>query len=234
MQLTTHSCRSFRTALICSLMTLVQYFAVGVSVQAQTPKYHSELYTVEDGLSHSTVLGIGKDSCGFIWVSTANGINRFDGAQFKNYKIDFKYYMGFVGSDVKGQLWAGFPQVTSLQYDFELDTFSFPYAHICERGFPFRQRNGDLWMFVGDTLYNMEERSDGSTSVRLATSTVKEIGWVYWMFDLLEGGPYIHNPDGFFRAEENESGIFLSEYTIEADGRRIHPPLAHQCYPLWG
>jgi hypothetical protein len=41
------------------------------------------LYTIEDGLASSEVLGGLQDSDGFIWLATRNGLNRFDGKQFK-------------------------------------------------------------------------------------------------------------------------------------------------------
>lgn len=42
-----------------------------------------ETYSIEDGLSNSCVYDIFKDSKGFLWASTDNGLNRFDGYNFK-------------------------------------------------------------------------------------------------------------------------------------------------------
>lgn len=41
--------------------------------------------TVRDGLI-GTTMNILQDSKGFIWVSTWNGLNKFDGYTFENYK----------------------------------------------------------------------------------------------------------------------------------------------------
>jgi len=43
-------------------------------------------YSLEDGLSQSVVLDIVQDSKGFIWIATQDGLNRFDGYEFKVYK----------------------------------------------------------------------------------------------------------------------------------------------------
>jgi signal transduction histidine kinase/ligand-binding sensor domain-containing protein/CheY-like chemotaxis protein/AraC-like DNA-binding protein len=43
-------------------------------------------YSTEDGLSHDGVLCITKDSEGFMWFGTWDGINRFDGTNFVTYK----------------------------------------------------------------------------------------------------------------------------------------------------
>jgi len=43
-------------------------------------------YSTEHGLSHDGVLCITEDSEGFIWLGTWDGINRYDGNNFKTYK----------------------------------------------------------------------------------------------------------------------------------------------------
>ncbi|MDD4991739.1 MAG: two-component regulator propeller domain-containing protein [Paludibacter sp.] len=43
-------------------------------------------YTVEDGLSYNTVSSIIQDRHGFMWIGTENGLNRFDGYSFREYR----------------------------------------------------------------------------------------------------------------------------------------------------
>ena len=52
----------------------------------QTLRFDS--YSVEDGLSQSSALSLLQDSRGFLWVGTEDGLNRFDGANFKIYRAD--------------------------------------------------------------------------------------------------------------------------------------------------
>jgi ligand-binding sensor domain-containing protein len=40
-------------------------------------------YTTSDGLTNNYITGIQQDSTGYIWVSTARGLNRFDGSGFR-------------------------------------------------------------------------------------------------------------------------------------------------------
>jgi signal transduction histidine kinase/ligand-binding sensor domain-containing protein len=42
-------------------------------------------YSVEDGLSQSSIYSIIQDVYGYIWISTGNGLNSFDGRNFNSY-----------------------------------------------------------------------------------------------------------------------------------------------------
>ncbi|MEO1022271.1 MAG: two-component regulator propeller domain-containing protein [Bacteroidota bacterium] len=54
---------------------------------AQTSSFSVHHYTVENiGLSHNTVQNVMQDSRGFIWVSTMDGLNRFDGKQMRIFR----------------------------------------------------------------------------------------------------------------------------------------------------
>lgn len=49
--------------------------------------YH---YDNRDGLSHNSIKCIFEDSKGFMWFGTKNGLNRFDGQEFRKYVYDGK------------------------------------------------------------------------------------------------------------------------------------------------
>lgn len=42
-------------------------------------------FTIQNGLSHNNIRGIARDSTGFLWLATWDGLSRFDGYNFKNY-----------------------------------------------------------------------------------------------------------------------------------------------------
>lgn len=65
-------------------------------------------YTTDDGLASSEVYCIVQDRQGYIWISTDNGVSRFDGYSFRNYgvKEGLKENVIFVMQlDTLGRLW---------------------------------------------------------------------------------------------------------------------------------
>src|SRR5262245_60465096 len=45
-------------------------------------------YTTADGLAHNAVNKIVRDSRGFLWFATDDGLSRFDGYTFTNYGVE--------------------------------------------------------------------------------------------------------------------------------------------------
>ncbi|MCJ8269725.1 MAG: hypothetical protein MJK04_10030, partial [Psychrosphaera sp.] len=70
--------------LLLSLSLLCSLF-LSRPAQAQPTDRHFENYTVQDGLSQHSVTTIYQDKQGYIWIGTDDGLNRFDGYQFKQY-----------------------------------------------------------------------------------------------------------------------------------------------------
>lgn len=50
------------------------------------PRVKFERYSISEGLSHLGVSSFGQDSKGFLWIATYDGLNRFDGINFKVFK----------------------------------------------------------------------------------------------------------------------------------------------------
>src|SRR5688500_4202996 len=55
---------------------------------ANTETLPLKSYTTSDGLAHDRVNRIFRDSRGFLWFCTSEGLSRFDGYEFKNYTED--------------------------------------------------------------------------------------------------------------------------------------------------
>ncbi len=68
-----------------------------------------EQITLRDGLSQSTVFSIEQDATGFIWLGTRNGLNRFDGYQFRHFMSDQGLPSSFIWDVLRDgdDLWLG-------------------------------------------------------------------------------------------------------------------------------
>jgi len=71
-------------------------------------------FTQKDGLSSNFILAIKQDYQGFIWVGTENGLNRFDGQNFLEFRFDPEdpntlsdNWAGLLYEDSKNNLWIG-------------------------------------------------------------------------------------------------------------------------------
>jgi ligand-binding sensor domain-containing protein len=66
------------------LILLLPLSWIGVeNIDAQ--EYTVKKFTTQTGLSHNNVRAILRDSTGFIWLATWDGLSRFDGYNFRNY-----------------------------------------------------------------------------------------------------------------------------------------------------
>lgn len=84
------------------------------AAQKQGTAFRIHRYAVEDGLSQNTVQCIVQDSQGFLWIGTQDGLNRFDGYEFKTYKHDPRQPASLGSNwieallvDRHGMLWVG-------------------------------------------------------------------------------------------------------------------------------
>ena len=92
--------------------------------------YVFEHFSIPEGLSNPTVFSVIQDSYGFIWIGTADGLNRYDGYEFKVYKNDPADSMSLPGGgeicaiaeDANGNLWIG-GQSFLVLYDRVNDNF---------------------------------------------------------------------------------------------------------------
>jgi len=71
-------------------------------------------YSVKNGLTQNAVTAIFRDSKGLVWMGTQDGLNRFDGLSFKQYKhnpIDSNslsdQYITAISEDGSGNIWVG-------------------------------------------------------------------------------------------------------------------------------
>ncbi len=106
------SARRFRATSRVLLLALI--FTSPTPSSARDGGLRFDRLSVEDGLSHSSVWTVTQDSSGFMWFGTREGLNRFDGYDFKVYRHDPSDPTSISESetlaileDRRGDLWIG-------------------------------------------------------------------------------------------------------------------------------
>ena len=86
--------------------------------------------TIDDGLSQGMIFDILKDKDGFMWLATKNGLNRYDGYDFKVYTNDPFDSLSIAGDvvlaileDSKGRFWVSTESNGLNYFDKETETF---------------------------------------------------------------------------------------------------------------
>jgi len=112
---------------------LAWMFACACANAADVPgvdpvRFHN--YGPLDGLSQATGVTIAQDHTGFLWIGTQDGLNRFDGHNFKVYKHNradrwslSDNFINTLLADADGTLWVGSETGGLDRYDPILDRF---------------------------------------------------------------------------------------------------------------
>ncbi len=102
-----------RTLLLAWLVALLPALAAP-ALAAPAPTLRFEHLSVEHGLAQETVLAIAQDRDGFMWFGTQNGLSRFDGYRFINFRnvngdpsTLASNYIRVLRVDGKGRMWIG-------------------------------------------------------------------------------------------------------------------------------
>jgi diguanylate cyclase (GGDEF)-like protein len=73
---------------MCARAALAALFMLPALSPAATPPLSVQRYSLEEGLSQQAILAITQDVEGFVWLGTEDGLNRFDGYEFRQLRHD--------------------------------------------------------------------------------------------------------------------------------------------------
>jgi len=146
-----------------------------VKLYAQTNNIRFERFTSDQGLSQNTVQCIFKDSHGFLWLGTEQGLNKYDGYEFVIYKNipDDKTSLSnnkvlSICEDQSGDLWIGTYGGGLNKFDREKEAFT-RYIHIPddpkslsdnEVCSSYADRSGVLWIGTSSGLDKFDKKKE--------------------------------------------------------------------------
>ncbi|MCA5004624.1 hybrid sensor histidine kinase/response regulator transcription factor [Sphingobacterium bovistauri] len=109
------------------LLPLLFFVSIGFLFGQELPVSFQRYYS-KDGLSSNTIYSIYRDSYGFLWLGTEDGLNRYDGRTYKVYRHDTNNELGLRANhinslceDEEGRVWIGTTGGGLSYYDRKLD-----------------------------------------------------------------------------------------------------------------
>lgn len=152
-----------RVVLLSFVLTLI----LTGGVQAQYQEGQFKHLTNDEGLSQNTVFSILKDSKGFMWFGTRDGLNRYDGYAFTVYRNDAHNPSSISSNiindlleDKQGNVWVATTRGLD-KFDRKTNTFSH-YAPDKNPIFVkdiFQDRAGNLWLSTWSGLYAFNSKT---------------------------------------------------------------------------
>jgi len=212
---------------------------------AQTPGYIVRHLTVNDGLSQNLVYCMLQDQNGFLWFGTPDGLNRYDGYEFKIFYYDPRNQAGIGDNSVRtllgdnnGTIWIGTEQSGLNQYLPELGLFKnygLPQQADPSKTFTVNALapNGDkqlwvgtnqgLWVFDKKTLQWIPEAvpvnsAEPSLEIAALLTDQKNTLWIGSDQGLFHGTPGSGQFQRYINDPENPGSLYANYiYTLFED-----------------
>ena len=115
--------------IIRNIVLLLYFFSSIVFTQNKPVRF--DIFTTSDGLSQNRIFDIVQDNNGFMWIGTEDGLNRYDGYEFKVYKKEPSDTNSLADNVINtlhiasnGDLWAGTSFGGLSKYDYDTETFT--------------------------------------------------------------------------------------------------------------
>jgi len=183
-------------------LTLILFVLLLNSTRAQQNRdFFFQKLTTFNGLSSNNIQCIFRDSRGYVWIGTPNGLNRYDGKNIKVYHHDANNSHSLpresirqITEDKKGILWLG-ADYGLIEFNPFTDQFKL-YRH--EAGntkslsedhipVPFIDSKNNLWIATEKGMQLFNPRLHAIESFQSATSgSIKKNGWSGWTGIVIE------------------------------------------------
>lgn len=163
-----------------NLRTSILYiFALGIlplfnTLKAQSKNPTIELFTIENGLSQTSVNCLIQDTKGFLWIGTQDGLNKYDGYTFRVFRNNpadtnslSNNFINCIYEDADGNIWVGTNYGLNM-YNVHTEKFT-RYFHVAqdinslkedEIYDIYQDQSGYIWIKTENYLTRLNPRSN--------------------------------------------------------------------------
>ncbi len=192
-----------------SIILCLMWFLVAGDIYAQDKPVVFKRLTTRDGLSQNRIFDIVQDKYGFIWIGTEDGLNRYDGYNFKVFKNIpgdttslANNFAETLHISKKGELWLGGQQGGLSRFNFEDETFyNYPYDHFAQNSISgnfvrdiSEDKKGNLWVINANNGFDYLDLESNS---------------FYFMSKLLPQGYEINNEFYTFIYQDSQERLWV-------------------------
>jgi len=160
-------------------------------VHSQT--FSHKTYTTDNGLTYNDIQNITQDTTGFLWIATWDGLNRFDGYEFRNYyhrpndSTTFPFFpVDKVLVDSLNNVWVLCSSRPIYRYNRAKDNFEkFDLLKDIVVFDITMDNHGDIWLLGVDQLYHYYQSEKRIEPVKILCSDNHEPFIDYYKLQLI-------------------------------------------------
>jgi signal transduction histidine kinase len=175
-------------------------------------------YTSQDGLAYDRVLRIVRDSRGFLWFCTGEGLSRFDGQRFRTFGIAEGLPAAFVADLLEsrdGSYWVATDGGGVARYDPDAPAGERPFTAVSVGADPASSKvsrlaqdaGGALWAGTMGGLFRLDRRDGHFLSVPLRLPGVPDLAVRIWaLAPAADGTLWVGHDHGLSRVFPHGAG----------------------------
>lgn len=193
--------------------TIILFFSLFYFSPGYSQKYYFNHYKVDQGLSNNSIRCAVQDEDKFLWFGTKNGLNRFDGNNFKIYQSDLtnpdEIGSNFIRNlliDKNRTIWVGTDQGIYL-FDKEKEQFNtFNHDITGEVLAIEKDKNDEIWFIANLKLYHYSP-----VSKKITQLTSPKDFLVYALTIDKDGNTWYANHKGILTCVQDKRSINLNQ-----------------------
>ncbi len=195
-----------------NILATILIFIISAPV-SRGQSYYFRHYQVENGLSNNTVFCSVQDSSGFMWMGTKDGLNRFDGYNYKVFRNDGDDSLS-IGDNFIRSLFIDDHDILYIgtrnglyRYNKNRENFTVVIKTTNEVRDIKKDANGNIWLVTGQTLIRFTESNKSTLIFK------PELYFSATSVCIFNKEVWIATTNGFLKKYQEKNNTF-SEYNL--------------------